>query len=166
MDQVFELNAGLGVQPRSRFIQNEELGVADQGAGQAKPLGLPLGELADHLVLESAQFREVNHFIHGVQQPFPGDAVGPGEEVQVFPDAGVFIGVEVVRHPSDQGADQFRIVHHVGSVDPDMAGVRHVQRGQHAHDGGFPGSVGADQANDLALADAEGGIVDGFQRTE
>ena len=58
------------------------------------------------------------------------------------------------------------MIHNIGPVEPDVAGVRQFQRGQHAHEGGFAGSVGANQADDLALADDEGGIVDGFQRTE
>ena len=86
--------------------------------------------------------------------------------IQIFPDAGVFIGVEIVRHPSDAGTRLLGMVHNIGPVEPDVTGVRHFQRGQHAHEGCFPGSIGADQADDLALADDERGIVDGFQRTE
>ena len=162
MHQVLEFHARLGVQTGGGFVQNEELGIADQGARQAQALGLPLGKLVDEPRLQLSQLREVQHFVHGGEQAAARNIVCPGEEIQIFPDAGVFVGVEVVRHPADQGAHLMGMVHGVDAVDQDASGVGEFQRGEHAHGGRLSGSVGADQADHLSFPDLEGDAADGF----
>jgi hypothetical protein len=47
LDQVPELAAGLGVETGGRLVEEEQLRIAHQGAGQGHPLLLPARELAD-----------------------------------------------------------------------------------------------------------------------
>src|SRR5690606_34948300 len=43
-DQLPELQPRLRVEPGRRFVEEEQVGVADQGAGEAEPLALAAGE--------------------------------------------------------------------------------------------------------------------------
>ena len=47
LDQLPELPARLRVEPGRRLVEEEQLGVADQRAGEREPLLLPARELAD-----------------------------------------------------------------------------------------------------------------------
>jgi hypothetical protein len=58
-DQVFHLAAADGVEAGRRFIEDDEVGIIDQGLGQADAALHAFGELAD---LPALHFVQAHHF--------------------------------------------------------------------------------------------------------
>ena len=83
-----------------------------------------------------------------------GDLVGDGEEVEELPDLHAVVDAEVVGHEADDPADGHRVGRDRVAGDPPLARGRPQQRGQEPDRRALARAVGADEAEDLALADA------------
>lgn len=92
--------------------------------------------------LTEALFRRTQPALHGAQ-------FGQ-REVHGVLDRAVRVEVEGLGEVSDAA----------GEADGDLAGVRHLGRGQQPQQGGLPGSVLADDGGLLARSDGEGDLVE------
>ena len=92
-----------------------------------------------------------------------GDLVGDGEEVEELPDLHAVVDAEVVGHEADDLADGHRVVDDRVAGDAPLARGRAEQGGEEADRRALAGAVGADEAEDLALADREVQVVDGHE---
>ena len=92
-----------------------------------------------------------------------GDLVGHGEEVEEFPDFHAVVDAEVVGHEADHAADGHRVGGDRVAADAALARGRPQQRGQEADGRALARAVGADEAEDLPLADGEAQVVDGHE---
>ena len=95
--QVADPEDPLGVEPVDRLVEQQHLGVAEQGGGDAEPLAHAEREPAGPLAGHAGEPDQLEHLV----DPAPADAVGLGQAQQVVVGAAAAVdglGVE-------QGAD-------------------------------------------------------------
>ena len=135
----------------------------DQGLGQAEPLLHPLGEAVDVVVALVGQVEQFEDLADDLLAVGPGDLVGDGEEVEEFPDLHPVVDAEVVGHEADDLADGHRVVDDRMARDPPFARGGAEQGGQEPDGRALARAVGADEAEDLALADRQVQVVHGHE---
>ena len=146
----------LGVQAVDGLVEQEGLRVSQEGRCHAQALAHSQGEALDALLGHVRQSGDLQDLVH----PLDRDAVGDGQ----LPEVGAGRARAVQTLGIQQGADlaQRRRQLPVGAaIDLDRSRRRLVQPHDHAHGGGLPGAVGAEEAGDGAGLDGEGNVVDG-----
>ena len=150
----------LGVEARGGFIKDENIGVVDDGLGQADALAIAFGELADELLADVAQGAAADDFAH-----FPGDIVG-GDALELAGEAEVLVDLHFringrcFGQVADALLDLHGVLQHVESSDVGSTRGWRQEARQDAHRGGFAGAVGAEKADDLSFFDLERDVVD------
>jgi len=155
-DFILHAHAGEGVEGAEGFIEEEDFGVVDKGAGEGDALGHAAGELVGIRggeLFEADEAHEVVDFAAFFAEDAAGDEAGfdvgadgePGEEVRILEDEAAFgAGAE----------DGF-------GADEEFAGVGCVEAGDEAEEGGFAAAARADEGDEFAGGDGEGGVVEG-----
>src|SRR5439155_14885702 len=88
-------------------------------------------------------------------------AVGAGEEVEVFVDRNVAVVGQRVGDVTDEAVGLLRLLDDADAVDVGVAGGGLLEGGEDAHGGGLAGAVGADEAEDLAGGEGERDVAHG-----
>ena len=130
-------------------------------AGERDALLHALRELAQRLVAELDETREVLHLGDRVRQGLPAQAVGAREEVDVFVHGRVAAVGQRVGHVADAPVRDLGMVEDAHAVEQDVSAVGVVERREDAHRRGLAGAVRTDEADDLARAEGERNMVDG-----
>ena len=92
------------------------------------------------------------------------DTLDPALQRQVFTAGRVAVNARALRHVANRAADRVRLADDVAASDLGMARVRLRQRREHLDGRRLPGSVGAQQAEDLAGADPEANALERLNR--
>ena len=159
--QLAQLDAGPRVEARRRLVEQQHARVVDQRVREAQPL-LHAARQALHVgVALGAEVHEVEQVADHPPPAVGRDAVAAGEEVQVLPDLHVVVDPERVRHEAEDATDVVGVPAHARTRRSRRPRVGHEQRRQDPQRRGLAGAVGADQAEDLALADVEVEAGDG-----
>jgi hypothetical protein len=154
------LLAQLLVEGPERFVEEEDAGFEDQGAGEGNALALSAGEFVGIAVLEAGEAHEVE---------------GGGDEVAVFTAGELRVAeaegdVALDGQVRDEGVvledevDGATVGGEGGDVlvfDDDVAGVAVLEAGDHAEEGGLAAAAGAQEGEELAAADVERDVVGG-----
>ena len=159
-----ELGAELLVERRERLVEQEQVGLEDERAGQGDALLLTTGELPRRAVGEVGQVDEVERLAH------PRRGLGPGDAADLERKA------DVVRHGQmrEQGvtlkdhAEVAALRRQMGDhalVDEDVAGRRLDEPGDRHEDRRLAGPRRAQQREEIAAPDREGDVVDGAHPT-
>jgi hypothetical protein len=157
-DLLLDLADRLGVDARERLVEHDELGVGDEGAGD---LGPPPLAARDHVGLGLADLAQAEA-VDQVVEPLPAllaghVASGFEDRHQVLFDRELAEDARVlgeVAHPG-AGSEVHRQPGDVAAVERDGAAVGVDEADGHAEAGGLAGSVGPEEADDLALVDVE-----------
>ena len=152
-------------QPRRRLVEQQQFRVRHQRAADRAHLLLAARHGAGHLAAPLLHARkQIEHEF----QPlgiFGARARHVGAHLQIVVDGQPRKQPAVFRHMGDAEIDDAmrRRRQHVGAFHRDRASGRPDQAGDHAHQRGLAGAVGADHADRLARLDLE---VDAEQRLE
>ena len=158
-DEVLDLATAEWVEACGGFVEDDEVGIVDQGLSDADAALHALGELADGA---GTGLTEADHLdeLFGALAPFGGVELEQGSE-EVERLAGVEVAVEVglLGEVADAGLD----TDVAGGLIEDSDGpLGWVEEAEHHLDGrGFSGAVGSEQTEDLAATDLEVDVVDG-----
>ena len=155
LEDGHHFDAGSGVQAAGGFVEEEELGVVDEDAGEAEPLLHAAAKGADEGSLFVRQSDEFEHVFDGAFALFGGDFVAGAKEVEVFGDFHVFVDAKEVGHVADEVADGVGVA---GDVVAEYLGAAFAggkEGGENAQCGGLAGAVGADEAEEVALMDLQ-----------
>ena len=163
LQQRADLDPGPRVQAAGRLVQQQHLRIVQQHAGQAEPLGHAAGEAGDEGVALVAQVDQVEHVVADLAALRPLDAIGGGEELQVLDHLHVVVDAEEVGHVADQAADFLGMGVDRVAADAGLAPGGLQERGQDPHGGRLARAVGADEAEQVALGQLEGEVIDGVQ---
>jgi len=163
LKQVADFDADAGVETAGRFVEEENLRFVEEYAGEADALRLTAGELIDHRIALVGHVDEFEFFFADLAAVRTVDAVGRGEEFEVFNDLHVIIDAEEVGHIADESADFLRMGIDRFSADVGFAVIGIEEGGQHAHGRGLTRSVRTDEAEDVPLSERQVEIVDGDQ---
>ena len=162
-DGVPHLPAGARVQARGRLVQKDQRRPGDQARGEVQAPAHAAGELRDRLVRRLLQ-------IELRQQPLGGgagvgrpQALQPAEHPQVLGGGQVLVNRRVLAGDADQLTDAVRFAGHVHAEYPGLPVVDGQQGGEHPQGRRLPRAIGAEDAEDLALAYLK---VDSVDRTE
>jgi hypothetical protein len=155
-EQVADPPHAVGVQPVDRLVQDEDLGVGQQGGGDAEALAHAEREAAGALAGHVLQPDHVDDLVDAAA----GNAVGRGQRPQVL----VGRSGRVHRTGLEQCADDLQRARVLGvgaAVDGDAAGGRRVQAEDEPHGRALAGAVRPQEAGDDAGLDGEAEVVDG-----
>ncbi len=176
--EVHELEPGLRVEAVEGLVEDEDLGLVQEGLGQPDALAHALGHGREGQVRPGVHAREDEAPGHGLVQ---GGALEPGEGAHhAQPPVRAEARREAVSlgHEADAGQDPGIAV---GSLpeDPHLAARRGQKAGEELDEAGLAGAIGSQEPGDPAagfeleggggepqdVAVAEGGALEGDQRT-
>ena len=159
-DEVADLDDLLGVQTHRRLVEDDDLGRADECAGDAHALTVALGQVLDDAL---ADVPDAHHLADLTDVGLAGKlaALQLVVEAQVLVHRHVQVEGGLLGEVADllfgvQGIPQHVDARH---ADPPRRGGE-VAR-EDVHGGGLTRAVGAQEADDLALADGEADVVHG-----
>jgi hypothetical protein len=156
-----ELNFGaeLGVEGGHGFIEEEQVGLVDQGAGESNALFLAAGELVGVALGEGVELEHLEGFGDAAGDFRVGEFAGAEAEGDVFKDGEVREeGIAL-----EDGVDGAAVGGEGGDVaaaEDDGAGVGDFQAGDDAEEGGFSAAGGAEEGDEFAVTDEEGDIAE------
>ncbi|KAJ0160181.1 hypothetical protein CTA2_8415 [Colletotrichum tanaceti] len=163
------LEGGLagGVEGAGALVEQQQAGLAHEGAGDGQALPLAAGETGGRgPALGVVALGQGGDDVVDVGQPaglldlgLGGLGVGGGAEADVEADAAVEQG-RVLRHDGDGVPEGGRQVGDVVAVDEHLALRGGVEALDEVHDGGLAGARGAHQAAELAGLQGEGDVVE------
>ena len=136
-DQFANLNDLRRVQPHRRFVQNDDLRVAQQGLRNAHPLAVALGQVADQPL---SHVGDAGLFHHRFDLPgafLPPQALGPGHEAQIFLRRHIAVQGRQLGQIADVLLGLHGFLRHVVAVDEHFS-LRGAQTAGHdVHGGGL-----------------------------
>jgi len=159
LELLLHLLAELEVQRPQRLVEQQHLGLVDQGPGQRHPLLLAAGELVGSAFLHPGQPHHPGGLGHPPAELGALDPAHPQPELDVLADG--HVGEEGVglEHGVDRPAVRRR---HADFLTEDAQAPLggQVQPGDHAQRGGLAASRRAEQGEELAVADGQVDVVD------
>ena len=155
----------LGIEPDGRLVEDQHLGIIDDGLGQAHPLAIPLGQGADEPVLHVGDEAPVHHLRHPRPALPPRDALHLGHEVEVGGHPHVRVQGHVLREIADPLAHLQRLAEDVEAGHPRGAAAGRHEAGENAHGRRLPRPVGAEETHDGSRRHAEGHVANGGHGT-
>ena len=160
MISVAGLDDLLGIEAGGGLVEDQHVGIVDDGLREADALPVAFRKLADQLVADIADGAALHDFVDAARRDRSADALELADEVEVLAD----LHFRVERRRFGQVADALlhlhRLLHDVEAGDIAVPAVGRQEAGENAHGGGFPGAVRAEEADDLPLFHFKGDIVD------
>ena len=120
----------------------------------------PPGVLVHAVLLPVDQADQLQHLVHPRVEFRPVHPVHPPPEEQVLPPAQVLVQGDLLGDDSYQFADLLGLPGYGETSHPGVAAVGTEEAGEDGDGGRLAGPVGPQQAEDLALLDGEGDVVD------
>jgi hypothetical protein len=155
------LHAQLRVQVAERFVEEEHLRLAHNGAPDCHPLCLPAGKLPGPAVQQGAYLQQFGGVAHPPVDLFPGVFAQLQAERHVVVDAHVGIeGVVLEHHGNVAVLGQDVVDELAADVDPALGYV--LQPGHHAQGGGLAAAGGAHQHQQAAVLHGQVHVFDRF----
>ena len=158
-DQGADLNDLLGVQAHGGLIQNQHLGETQQGLGQAHPLPVALGQVAQQPAPHAGDAGEL-HYPGRLLSPVPlGHLFQPGGKLQVLLRRHIQIQGRLLGQVADGLFGLLRLLGDAVAVHQDLPFRGAQVAGHQVHGGGFPRSIGAEESENLAVRHSKGQVV-------
>ena len=163
-DQMADFDDLLGVEAHGRLIEDDHVGIVDQGLRQADALLIAAGEPLDQFVL---LVHDVGLF-QGVRDAFRAlirrNILDARDEIEIGPDGHIRIHGRIFGEVADVTPHFHGIVEHVEAGDARGARSGGHVAGQDAHGGGLPGAIGAEKTEDFTFIHRERNVVHGRHR--
>ena len=159
-DQIADLNDLLGVKTHGRLVEDDDLGRAHERSRDAHALAVALGEVADHTV---ADVGNVDYVADLADVSLAGEltALQLIVEIQVLVDGHIQVQRGLLGKVADLSLGVQGIAQDVDARHADPPRGRGQVAREDIHGGGFACTVGAQEADDLALANGEADVVHG-----
>ena len=156
-----ELVAGDGVDPGGGLIEQEHVGLVQNGDGQGQPLLEPQGKLLRGGFEIGAEAEPIDEFVDPGAGTVAGKVEDTGVELEVLTDRELAVEGEGLRHVADALARGQVVGVHGITEELGLALGGGEEPGQHLHRGRLSAAVGAEETEDLAAADGEVDAVHG-----
>ena len=141
-----------GSRPGGGLVQEQDLGIVQQGSGQRHPLALSGGEALGEVVGPVGHAEPFEQLVDPPIGLGPAEAPEPGGEHQVLPAGQAIVEPGVLGEHARASAHLVALGHRVESGHPGPAVVRRQHAVEQAHGGGLAGAVGSEQGQHLARA--------------
>ncbi len=157
LEHARRLQRLLGRQAGGRLVEQEDVRPAGQDHGDLEPLQAMVRQLAGQHVglgLEAEQIERVAEALLGEGRARAADRRG---DLEVLPDRQGVVGAVGLEGEAQAlaHAPEGRQPRHVRTLEDDAAGVRGIDPAEEREEGRLAGTVGADDAAQLALGDGE-----------
>ena len=160
LDEGSNLNDLDGVQTDGWLIQDDDLGIAHQGLGDAHPLAIALGKSPDEAVADLCDAGAFHDCVQLVCQLLFLQTLGFPYKGQVLQGSLIDIDRGLLRQVADESLGLLRLLQNVKITDLDKSLRGGETAGHNVHSGGFPGSVGSQKAVDMSVFNLEGQVID------
>ena len=158
-DQIPDLHHLLGVQAHGGLVQNDDLGKAQDGLGQAHPLPVALGQVPDQPGAHVLQMGQGQDLIQLVLPLVLGDLLQLRAEAEILLHRHVGIQGRDLRQVPDAGPGGLRLLQNIVALHQHLALRGGQIAGHDIHRGGFSGAVRPQKAEDLAVLHREAQVV-------
>ena len=158
-DQGAKLNHLRRIQPHGGLVQNQHFRVAQQRGGQAYPLPVPFGQVADQAMGHIDGCHPVHGFAHLFGPLGAGHPAQLGHKAQVFLHRHFRIEGRLLGQVSQLTPCLHGLFQNIMPADDHTALAGGEIPGQHVHGGGFAGAVGPQQTADLPGGNRKGQIL-------
>ena len=148
-----------GVEVGERFVEQEDLGVAHDGAANGDALALAAGQLAGLQLQLVGQLQDLGRFGDLGLDLGLGQFLHAQREGDVFEDRQMGVKRIALEHHRDAAIDRGK-GRHIGAVDHDLARSGGFQTCDDAQEGGLAAAGGADEDDEFLVLD---GKVDALQ---
>ena len=161
VDEGDDVAGAGGVEARGGLVEEEELGVVQQGPGQGDPLALSGGEAAGEVVASLGHAEPLEQLVDPPQGIGLAVAAQPGDVEQVLPGGQAVVEPGVLGEHAGAAAD--RVTFDGGVVaEHERAAAVGKQHPVEEPDGrGLAGAVGTEQGEHLPGLESEAETVDG-----
>ena len=143
------------IEAHGRLVEEEDVGLGDQRAGDLEPAPLAAAEALDRAVEEAVEAQRRRELADSLRGHGAIDAPEAGVDVEVAQPAERAVHHRVLEDDAARLARRERFTRDVEARDARASGARHDRRRQHADRRRLAGAVGAEQAEDLARGDGE-----------
>ncbi len=152
-DDVADLLAPQGVEPRQRLVEHHQVGIVHQRLGQADALEHALGELAQRSVERLGQPHPLDEGVDAGGPCAARHATQPRGQLEELVGAQVFVKRRVLWQVAQPPL--YRHVGHPVAEHVEVAAGRKDEPHHHLDGGGLARAVGPQQAEDLARPDLQ-----------
>ena len=150
-----------GIETAGRLVQNQDVGVVDDGLRDAHALPVALRQFTDQLGPHVSERAALDHLVGAPFDIRAGNAFELADEREVLDHLHLGIHGRSFGQIADALLHLLRILQYIEAGDRGLAGRRREKAGEHAHRGRLPGAVRAKETYDLALFHLEGDVVYG-----
>ena len=161
VDQAPHLVLLVRVQAVGGFVQDESLRVVDQRLSQADAPPEALGQGIDHLIDDRFQGEPFDDHAAPLPPPRAAQPANVRDEIEKFGHGHFTVAGCAFGEVAHAGFRRHRSRFDVVPAHRDPAGGGRDEAGDHAHGGGFPGTVGAQEAQHFARPHRERQVVHG-----
>jgi hypothetical protein len=162
-DDLLDAGDGNRVDARKRLIQEDDLGVGDEAAGDFQPAAFPAGKRHGQRLSQVGDVELFEQLVTSLQPLLAVDSQHLHHAQQILFDRELaehagFLGE--VSHPAVACPAVHGPVGHVDATESDLAFVGFDHAAGHAEAGGFSGAIGSQQPDDFAGLDTKIDSVD------
>src|SRR5688572_31138335 len=141
--------AGLRVEPRSRLVEDDDLGVVQQGAGDEQAPLHTAGELLDRRFGLVGELHEVEKLLSPPEYQLAGKVVVPAVDEQVLLYLELVVEVVLLGDDPDAAFDLPLVPVNVETGDGELAASRYYGAVDHLHRRGLASPVRAQKTETL-----------------
>ena len=161
VDQAPELAPREGIDPDTRFVEQQQPGPLDQRAGEAELLLHAAGERTGESSGEGLEPGERQQSREGFIPFSPDYRAQIGVEFEIFDHRQILVEAETLGHIGDDAVQGSGVCLRIVATNAEGAVVDQEQASDEAQECGLAGAVGPDQTCDLAGLDLSGQRLDG-----
>ncbi len=165
LQQIFEETGGDDVEAGERLVEDEQLGIVQQGGGDEDALLHALGVERDGRVAPGFEAEQGEEPVGLEVDEGLGQVAQAADELEVLEAGEVGVDVGLLGDVAEGGAVGLEIVADALAFEEHLAVGGLEEAGDDLDGGGFAGAVGTDVADDLAGTEAKADVVDGGKAT-
>ncbi len=157
VDIVPEIAARLRIDPRRRFVEQQQLRIVQQAGGKRQALLPAAGQGAGELAGEAPE----PHALERLLDDFPTllHAVNARHEIEIFADAEILVQTEALCHVADVRLDFVGLGEDVVAETGAAPGIGAQQPAEHADEGRLAAAVRTEKPVNLPALDLQGEVL-------
>ena len=162
-EQIAHLDARPRIEVAGRFVEDQHLGVVEDGLRELEALAHSLGERSGQL---PSRLRERGELERSLDRRGGVEPMGGGDEREVFLDGELGVNARLVGHVADDGPHALGFETDVEAADLDATGPGVEQRGHGPDRRRLARTVRTDETEDLPALHFEADVVEHLGRSE
>ena len=160
LDEMADLDDLLGIEADGGLVENDDLGIMDQGLGQADALLITARKALDQVVALILNIGLDHSVLDARAALFRGNVFDASHEIEIGGNRHIQIQRRIFGQIPDALADLERVVEDIEARDLRAAAGSGQKAGQDTHGGGLAGAIGAQEPENLALVHHERHVID------